>query len=226
MIGRRLRPALSDACSRLLALASVLSATSSISTPLRRCSVDFVVVRSSSCSTAIETRVRLEEYRRDRPHALRPCIDPGHGLPRYSTRSDRVRSIGRLAGPRGSLRVGPRFPSSAGSRTSCFESAAAGNGRRRCDRRRAGSLAVALLAYEEAVHLYEMALRRSGWTPPPAPTALSLLWPSATPEPRWGRPGAKSTLLRVADLGARRAGYPRCSPRGRRLRRRSSGNTP
>ena len=71
VIGRRLRH-LSDACNRLLTLASVLAA-SSISTH-SRLSVDSVVVRSSSCSTR---RSRHASSRRC-PARSAACASPMH----------------------------------------------------------------------------------------------------------------------------------------------------
>jgi len=84
-----------------------------------------------------------------------------------------------------------------------FESAVGDNGERAVEyARRAGSHAVAMLAYEEAVRLYEMALKALG----PAADATvrlrcELLLALADAQGRAGRgPAAKSTYLRVADL--------------------------
>ena len=91
-----------------------------------------------------------------------------------------------------------------------FKSAAGGNGEKAVDyARRAGARAVALLAYEEAVRLYEMALEALG--PVAAATArlrCELLLALADAQGRAGDGlGAKSTFLRAADL-ARSAGLP------------------
>jgi DNA-binding SARP family transcriptional activator len=91
-----------------------------------------------------------------------------------------------------------------------FESAAAGDGEKAVDyARRAGARAVGVLAYEEAVRLYEMALEALG--PVAAATArlrCELLLALADAQGRAGDGlGAKSTFLRAADL-ARSARLP------------------
>ena len=91
-----------------------------------------------------------------------------------------------------------------------FESAAAGNGEKAVDyARRAGYRAVGVLAYEEAVRLYEMALE--ALRPHAAATArlrCELLLALADAQGRTGDAlGAKSTFLRAADL-ARSARLP------------------
>jgi DNA-binding SARP family transcriptional activator len=91
-----------------------------------------------------------------------------------------------------------------------FESAAGGDGEKAVDyARRAGARAVGVLAYEEAVRLYEMALEALG--PVAAATArlrCELLLALADAQGRAGDGlGAKSTFLRTADL-ARSAGLP------------------
>ena len=91
-----------------------------------------------------------------------------------------------------------------------FESAADGNGEKAVDyARRAGARAVALLAYEEAARLYQMALEALG--PVAAATArlhCEFLLALADAQGRAGDGlGAKSTFLRAADL-ARSAWLP------------------
>src|SRR5829696_1815087 len=97
-----------------------------------------------------------------------------------------------------------------------FESAAAGGGQKAVDyARRAGARAVATLAYEEAVRLYETAIEALG----PDATATTwlhceLLLSLADAQGRAGDgPAAKSTSLRVADL-ARSAQLPEMLARG------------
>jgi len=97
-----------------------------------------------------------------------------------------------------------------------FESAAGGNGEKAVDyARRAGAHAVAVLAYEEAVRLYEMALEALG--PVAAATAwlrCELLLALADAQGRAGDGlAAKSTFLRAADL-ARSARLPEMLARG------------
>jgi DNA-binding SARP family transcriptional activator len=97
-----------------------------------------------------------------------------------------------------------------------FESAAGGNGEKAVDyARRAGSRAVAVLAYEEAVRLYEMALEALG---PDAGKTVGLrcemLLALADAQGRAGDGlAAKSTYLRAADL-ARSAGLSEMLARG------------
>src|SRR5918992_875433 len=91
-----------------------------------------------------------------------------------------------------------------------FESAAGGNGEKAVDyARRAGARAVALLAYEEAVRLYEMAIEALGPdSAAAAPLRCELLLGLADAQGRAGDGlAAKSTLLRAADL-ARSARLP------------------
>ena len=96
-----------------------------------------------------------------------------------------------------------------------FESAAGGDGQKAVDyARRAGSRAVALLAYEEAARLYEMALEALG--PDAAATArlrCELLLALADAQGRAGdEPGGEVDLPargRPRTLGA---SCPRCSP--------------
>jgi eukaryotic-like serine/threonine-protein kinase len=91
-----------------------------------------------------------------------------------------------------------------------FEAAAGGDGQKAVAyARRAGSRAVELLAYEEAVRLYEMALEALG--PDSAATArgrCELLLALADAKGRAGdSPGAKTSFLQAAEL-ARSAGLP------------------
>ena len=91
-----------------------------------------------------------------------------------------------------------------------FEAAAAGDGQKSVDyARRAGSRSVAVLAYEEAVRLYEMAIEALG--PDAAattPLRCELLLSLADAQGRAGDgPAAKATFLRAAVL-ARTAELP------------------
>jgi DNA-binding SARP family transcriptional activator len=91
-----------------------------------------------------------------------------------------------------------------------FEAAPGGNGTKAVDyARRAGARAIALLAYEEAARLYEMALEALG--PEGAGSAqlrCELLLALGDAQSRAGdAPAAKSTFLRAAEL-ARTAGLP------------------
>jgi len=207
VIGRRLRH-LSDACSRLLTLASVLGrefdldALAGVSGLSRGAILELL-------DEAIETRVVSEVPgaigRMRFAHAL--IRDTAyHGL----TRSGRVqlhRQVGEALEALYASDLDPHLPELAHH---YFESAAGGNSQKAVDyARRAGSLAVALLAYEEAVRLYEMALEALGLdAAASAQLRCELLLALGDAQSRAGDdPGAKSTLLRVADL-ARAARLP------------------
>jgi hypothetical protein len=97
-----------------------------------------------------------------------------------------------------------------------FESAAGGNGQKAVDyARRAGSRAVAILAYEEAVRLYEMALEAlDSKEPPDEPTRCELLLSLGDAQARSGewdtfaRAATAAKDLGLAELLARAAiGY-------------------
>ena len=91
-----------------------------------------------------------------------------------------------------------------------YKSAAGGNGQKAVDyARQAGARAVALLAYEEAVRLYEMALEALGSVgAATAQLRCELLLALADAQGRAGDGlAARSTFLRAADL-ARSAGLP------------------
>ena len=207
VIGRRLRN-LSDPCNRLLTLASVLG---------REFDLDALASVSGLSpgeilellDEAMETRVVSEVPgaigRMRFAHAL--IRDTAyHGL----TRSGRVqlhREAGEALEALYAPDLDPHLPELAHH---YFESAAGGNGQKAVDyARRAGSLAIDLLAYEEAVRLYEMALEALGLDG--AASALlrcELLLALGEAQSRAGDdPGAKSTLLHAADL-ARSAQLP------------------
>jgi DNA-binding SARP family transcriptional activator len=207
VIGRRLRN-LSDPCNRLLTLASVLG---------REFDLDALASVSGLSpgeilellDEAMETRVVSEVPgaigRMRFAHAL--IRDTAyHGL----TRSGRVqlhREVGEALEALYAPDLDPHLPELAHH---YFESAAGGNGQKAVDyARRAGSLAIDLLAYEEAVRLYEMALEALGLDgAASAELRCELLLALGEAQSRAGDdPGAKSTLLRAADL-ARSAQLP------------------
>ena len=138
---------------------------------------------------------RLGGPRRDRPHALRPRPDPGHRLPPPNQKPPGPAPPPGRRGPRGSL------PSDLDAHLAelahhFFEAAAGGDGQKAVDyARRAGSRAVALLAYEEAVRLYDMAIEALGpdAAQPPG-SAASCSCPSATLRAGRGRPGGQGDL--------------------------------
>ena len=97
-----------------------------------------------------------------------------------------------------------------------FESAAAGDGQKALDyARRAGARAVILLAYEEAIRLYELAIEALGpETSATAPVRCELLLALADAHGRAGdSAAARATFLREADV-ARLAGLPEMLARG------------
>ena len=207
VIGRRLRN-LSEACNRLLTLASVLGrefdldALAAVSGLSRGAILELL-------DEAMETRVVSEVPgaigRMRFAHAL--IRDTAyHGL----TRSARVqlhRQVGEALEALYASDLDPHLPELAHH---FFESAAGESGQKAVDyARRAGSVAIALLAYEEAVRLYAMALEalRSDLAAS-AELRCDLLLALGEAQSRAGDdPGAKSTLLRAAEL-ARSAELP------------------
>jgi DNA-binding SARP family transcriptional activator/tetratricopeptide (TPR) repeat protein len=207
VIGRRLRH-LSDECNRLLALASVLG---------REFDLDALVAVSGLepghilelLDEGMEARVVSEVPgaigRMRFAHTL--IRDAAyHGL----TRSRRVQLHRQVGEALEALHSSDLDPYLAALAQHFFESAAGGTGRKAVDyAQRAGSRAVDLLAYEEAVRLYEMALEALG--PDGAATArlrCELLLALADAQGRAGDPEeAKSTFVRAADL-ARSADMP------------------
>jgi DNA-binding SARP family transcriptional activator/tetratricopeptide (TPR) repeat protein len=198
VIGRRLRH-LSGECNRLLTLASVLGrefdldALAGVSGLERGAILELL-------DEAIEAHVVSEVPgaigRMRFAHAL--IRDAAyHGL----TRSRRVQLHGQVGEALEALYSSDLDPHLAELAHHFFESAAGGNGQKAVDyARRAGSRAVALLAYEEAVRLYEMALEALGpKEPPDEPTRCELLLSLGEAQARSGEMGpAKETFARAA----------------------------
>ncbi len=207
VIGRRLRH-LSEACNRLLTLASVLGrefdleALAGVSGLGRGTVLELL-------DEGIETRVVSEVPgvigRMRFEHAL--IRDAAyHGLTR-SGWVDLHRQVGEVLEEQYASDLDPHLAELAHH---FFEAAAGGNGQKAVDyARRAGSLAKALLAYEEAVRLYEMALEALELDgAASAQVRCELLLALGDAQSRAGDdPRTKSTLLRAVDL-ARSAGLP------------------
>ena len=200
VIGHRLRH-LSDECNRVLTLASVLGrefdldALAGVSGLSRGAILELL-------DEGIEARVVSDVPgtigRMRFAHAL--VRDAAyHGL----ARSRRVQLHWQVGEALEALYSSDLDPHLAELAHHFFESAAGGNGQKAVDyARRAGARAVTLLAYEEAVRLYEMALAALG--PDGAATArlrCELLLALADAQGRAGdAPSAKSTFLRAAEL--------------------------
>jgi tetratricopeptide (TPR) repeat protein len=198
VIGRRLRH-LSGECNRLLTLASVLGrefdldALAGVSGLERGAILELL-------DEAIEARVVSEVPgaigRMRFAHAL--IRDAAyHGL----TRSRRVQLHRQVGEALEALYASNLDPHLAELAHHFFESAAGGNGQKAVDyARRAGSRAVAILAYEEAVRLYEMALEAlDSKDPPDEPTRCELLLSLGEAQARSGEMGsAKETFARAA----------------------------
>ena len=205
VIGRRLRH-LSDECNRVLALASVLGREFDLDA-LARVSELSRDALLGLLDEAIEARVASEVPggigRMRFAHAL--IRDAAyHGL----TRGRRVQLHGQVGEALELLYGSDLEPHLAELAHHFFESAAGGDGRKAVDyASRAGSRAVALLAYEEAVRLYEMALEALGpESAAAAPLRCELLLGLADAQGRAGdAPTAKASFLRAAEL-ARAAG--------------------
>ena len=200
VIGRRLRH-LSDDCSRLLAQASVLG---------REFDLDALALVSGRergailelLDEAIKARVASEVPgligRMRFAHAL---IQEAayHRLSR-SSRVQLHRQVGEALEVLYSSDLNAHLAELAHH---FFESAAGGTSEKAIDyARRAGARAAALLAYEEAVRLYKMALEALGLdAAATAELRCELLLALADAQGRAGDdPGAKSTCLRAADL--------------------------
>jgi len=213
VIGRRLRH-LSDECNQLLTLASVigrefdLDALASISELHRGVILELL-------DEGMEARVVSEV-----PGAI-GRIRFAHALIRDAayhrmTRSRRVqlhRQVGEALEILYSSDLDPHLAELA---YHFFEGAAGGDGQKAVDfAQRAGARAVTLLAYEEAVRLYEMAIEALGPNGAATPRLrCELLLALADAQGRAGDgPGAKSTFLRAAEL-ARSAGLPEMLARG------------
>jgi tetratricopeptide (TPR) repeat protein len=213
VIGRRLRH-LSDQCNRVLALAAVLGREFDIDA-LARASGQERGAILEVLDEAIEARVVS-----DVPGAM-GRVRFAHALIRDAayhrlTRSRRV-ELHRQVGEALEVLYAPDVDSHLAELAHhFFEAAAAGDGRKAVDySRRAGARAVALLAYEEAVRLYEMAIEALGpETAREAPLRCELLLDLADAQGRAGDgEGAKATFLREAEL-ARAAGLPELLARG------------
>jgi DNA-binding SARP family transcriptional activator len=207
VIGRRLRH-LSYQCNELLVLASVLGrefdldALARISGLERDAMLEFL-------DEAMDARVVSEV-----PGAI-GRMRFAHSLIRDAAyhgpaRSRRVQLHRRVGEGLEALYASDLDPHLAELAHHFFEAAAGGDGQKAVAyARRAGSRAVDLLAYEEAVRLYEMALEALG--PESAATARSrceLLLALADAEGRAGDSReAKAKFLRAAEL-ARSAGLP------------------
>jgi DNA-binding SARP family transcriptional activator len=207
VIGRRLRH-LSHECNELLVLASVLGREFDLAALV--CVSDLEHERVLELlDEATDARVVSEVPgaigRMRFAHAL--IRDAAyHGQPR-SRRVRLHRQVGEALEALYSSDLDPRLAELAHH---FFEAAAGGDGQKAVAyARRAGSQAVALLAYEEAVRLYAMALEALG--PDSAATArvrCELHLALADAEGRAGdSPGAKSSFLAAAEL-ARATGLP------------------
>jgi DNA-binding SARP family transcriptional activator len=207
VIGRRLRH-LSDNCNRLLTLASVLGrefdldALASVSGLERDAVLELldegIEARVISAAPGAIGRMRFA-------HAL--IRDAAyHGV----TRSRRIQLHRQVGEALEALYSSDPDPHLAELAHHFFEAAAGGDASKALDyARRAGARAVAVLAYEEGVRLYEMAFEALG-TDGAATTQLrcELLLALADAQGRAGdAQAAKSNSLRAADL-ARSAALP------------------
>jgi DNA-binding SARP family transcriptional activator/tetratricopeptide (TPR) repeat protein len=207
VIGRRLRH-LSASCNELLVLASVLGREFDLEALARISGLERDAILEL-LDEALEARVAS-----DVPGAL-GRMRFAHELIRDAAyhgmaRSRRVQLHRRIGEALEALYSSDLDPHLAELAHHFFEAAAGGDGQKAVAyARRAGSRAVALLAYEEAVRLYEMALEALG--PHSAATARprgELLLVLADAKGRAGdSAGAKASFLRAAEL-ARSAGLP------------------
>jgi DNA-binding SARP family transcriptional activator len=207
VIGHRLRH-LSDECNRLLALASVLGrefdldALACVSRLERGAILELL---DEGMEARVVSEVPGQVGRMRFAHAL--IRDAAyHGLAR-SRRIQLHRQVGEALETLYSSELDSHLAELAHH---FFEAATAGDRSKAVEyARRAGSRAAALLAYEEAVRLYRMALDVLG--PNGAASArprCELLLALADAQGRAGdAPEAKSTFLRAADL-ARSTGLP------------------
>ena len=207
VIGRRLRH-LSDDCHRVLSVASVLGREFDLEALACVCALErgeLLGRLDEGLDARVVTEVPGAMGRMRFAHAL--IRDAAyHGLPR-SRRVELHRQVGEALE---TLYASDLDPHLAELAHHFFESSAAGNGERAVEyARRAGSVAIDLLAYEEAVRLYELALEALGPArPATARLRAELLLSLADAQGRAGdAPEAKSTFLRAADL-ARSARLP------------------
>jgi DNA-binding SARP family transcriptional activator/tetratricopeptide (TPR) repeat protein len=213
VIGRRLHH-LSDRCNRLLAVAAVLGREFDLdalagASGLGRGAILELLDEATEARVVSEVpgavgRVRFA-------HAL--IRDAAYHRLAKSRRVELHRQVGEALEVLYASDLDPHLAELAHH---FFEAAAGGEGQKAVDyARRAGSRAVALLAYEEAVRLYEMAIEALG--PETARTArlrCELLLDLADAQGRAGDgAGAKTTFLREAEL-ARSAGLPELLARG------------
>jgi tetratricopeptide (TPR) repeat protein len=213
VIGRRLSR-LSDECNRLLTLASVLGrefdldALAGVSGLERD---DILVLLDEGIEARVVSEVPGVPGRMRFAHAL--MRDTAYRRLRRSRRVQLHRQVGEAL----EILYSPNLDAHLAELAHhFFESAAAGDGQKAVDyARRAGTRAAAVLAYEEAVRQYEMAIEALG--PDAAATThlrCELLLALADVQGRAGDgPAAKSTCLRVAEL-ARSAGLPEMLARG------------
>jgi DNA-binding SARP family transcriptional activator len=207
VIGRRLRH-LSDRCNRLLTLASVLGREFDLDALAGASGLEHNAILEL-LDEALEARVVAEVPgvigRMRFSHAL--IRDAAyHRLPR-SRQVQLHRQVGEALEVLYSSDLDAHLAELAHH---FFESAAGGEGQKAVEyARRGGSRSVVLLAYEEAVRLYEMALEALG--PDSAATARprgELLLALADAKGRAGdSAGAKASFLQAAEL-ARSAGLP------------------
>ena len=153
--------------------------------------------------------------RRDRPHALRPRPDPGRRLPRSDEKSPGSSSIGRSARPSRPSTPRTSTPISRSSRITSSRPLRAETARRPSTTPAGpGSRAIAVLAYEEAVRLYEMALEALGpdsRRERPAPLRAAA-GSGRGAGPGRGRPGGEVDVPARGRPRTLRAGCPSCSP--------------
>jgi eukaryotic-like serine/threonine-protein kinase len=207
VIGRRLRH-LSYECNELLVLASVLGREFDLDALARISGLEqeaILELLDEAMDARVVSEVPGAMGRMRFAHALiRDAVY--HGL----ARSRRVLLHRQVGEGLEALYASDLDPHLAELAHHFFEAAAGGDGQKAVAyARRAGSRAVALLAYEEAVRLFEMALEALG--PESAATARSrcqLLLAVADSKGRAGdSPGAKASFLQAAEL-ARSAGLP------------------
>ncbi len=204
VIGRRLRN-LSDECRHLLTLASVLGREFDLDALARVSRLDLEAVLRL-LDEAIDARVVTEipdaVGRLRFAHAL--IRDAAYHGPARSRRLQLHRQVGEALEDLYSADLEPHLAELAHH---FFESAAAGDGGKAVEyAQRAGRRAVALLAYEEGVRLYQMALQALGPDGSDSQSRCELLLALADAQGRAGHgPAAKATFLRAADL-ARAAG--------------------
>jgi DNA-binding SARP family transcriptional activator len=205
VIGRRLRH-LSDQCNRLLAMASVLGREFDLTVLAGVSGLERGAILEL-LDEGIEARVVSEVPgvigRMRFAHAL--IRDAAyHGL----TRSRRVQLHRQVGEALEALYASDLDPHFAALAHHFFASAAGGNGQKAVDyARRAGSRAVAVLAYEEAVRLYEMALEALGpKETPDEPTRCELLLSLGEAQARSGEMAPAKDTFACAATAAKELG--------------------